>query len=392
MPPRQPARRVVLVINNMGGGGAERVLATLANYLHGQLGWQVTIVTLQGGPVRYPLLPGVEVRSLHGRLLSVGVGNVLGLPLLALELAWFLRRRDADAVMSFLVRSNLILVLTRWLGNRRRIIISERCATDVQYAGDTAASRMIRRLITTFYPLADRIVAISKGVKDSLVRLHVPGERVRVIYNPQQLDEIVASLPANGRPRPAGDPFTIVAAGRLTAQKDYPTLFEAVRQLCREGLDVRLVIFGEGPDEAKLRTLARELEIDARIEWRGWVPSPHAEMAACDAFVITSRWEGFGNVIVEAMACGLPVVCTDCESGPREILGDGEYGLLVPVRDSAAVAAALRQFVADPALRAKYRALGLERARDFDVTRIVEQYVAVLTGDAQSGALSRESV
>jgi len=96
---------------------------------------------------------------------------------------------------------------------------------------------------------------------------------------------------------------------------------------------------------------------------------------------------------VEAMACGLPAVCTDCQSGQREIFGDGEYGMLVPARDSSAVAAALRRLATDPALRASYRARGLERARDFDVTRIVVQYVDVLTGEARSVAsFSRKGV
>ena len=382
MPPRQPARRVVLVINNMGGGGAERVLATVANHLHGALGWSVTVLTLQAGPVRYPLLPGIEVRSLHGGLLTVGARNLLGVPFLAAELALYLRRHPADAVMSFLVRANLIHVLSTWFGNRRRIVISERCATDALYKGNALRPRMMRWLIGALYPWANRVIAISGGVKESLVRLGVPPDLVRVIYNPQNLREITAAAGDVSAPRPAGRPFTIVTVGRLTEQKDYPTLFQAFTQVLDGGLDARLVVFGEGPDAAKLHALARSLGIHERIDWRGWVPSPHAQMAACDLFVMTSRWEGFGNVIVEAMACGLPVVCTDCESGPREILGDGEYGMLVPVGDSAAVAGAMQRLATDRDLHATLRARGLARAREFDVSRIVHHYVDVLTESA----------
>jgi glycosyltransferase involved in cell wall biosynthesis len=177
-----------------------------------------------------------------------------------------------------------------------------------------------------------------------------------------------------------------VTAGRLTEQKDYPTLFRAFKQLCDEGLDTRLVIFGEGPDGPKLRRIARRLDIHTRIDWRGWVASPHAVMAECDVFVMTSRWEGFGNVIVEAMACGLPVVITDCESGPREILADGEYGILVPVGDSPGVAAAIRRLAADPELRATLRARGQARAREFDVSNIARQYVEVLVDEGPAKA------
>jgi len=379
MPPRPHARRAVLVINNMGGGGAERVLATVANHLHGTLGWEVTVLTLQTGPVRYSLLPGIEVRSLHGGLLTVGAGNLLGVPFLAAELALFLRRNPADAVMSFLVRANLIHVLSAWFGNHRRIVISERCATDALYKGNGLRPRMMRWLIGALYPWANRVIAISGGVKESLVRLGVPGDLVRVIYNPQNLPEIAAAVGDVSAPRPARRPFTIVTAGRLTEQKDYPTLFEAFKRVCDQGLDARLVVFGEGPDASKLEALARTLGIHDRIDWRGWVASPHAQMAACDVFVMTSRWEGFGNVIVEAMACGLPVVCTDCESGPREILGDGEYGVLVPVGDSAAVAGAIQRLASDHHLHATLRDRGLARARDFDASRIVHHYVDVLT-------------
>ena len=381
-PPRassSPPRHVILVINNMGGGGAERVVATLANHLHSRLGWAVTILTLEAAPVAYRLLPGVKVRALHGKRITAGVRSLLGVPLLAVELAWFLRRHPADAVMSFLVRSNLILVLTQWLGNRRPILISERCATDALYTGDTVKSRMMRRLISTAYPWAHRIVAISQGVKDALVRLGVPADRVRVIYNPQDLQQIAGAVDATPAPRPSGRPFTIVAVGRLTEQKDYPTLLIALQHLYADGIDARLIVFGEGPDEQELRALAQRLGVAERVEWRGWVPAPHAAMAGCDAFVLASRWEGFGNVIVEAMACGVPVVCTDCQSGPREILADGEYGILTPVGESAALAAALRRLAGDAELRATLRERGLVRARDFEVSRIADQYVDVLS-------------
>jgi glycosyltransferase involved in cell wall biosynthesis len=312
--------------------------------------------------------------------LNVSRWSFIAAPVFAMELAWFLRRHRPDSVMSFLVRSNLTMILSRWLGNHGRIVISERCATDALYTGRSFTDRIMRWLISSLYPSADRIVAISNGVKAALMRLGVPGSGIRVIYNPQNLSQIDANIGTAPVESPVSSrPFTIVTAGRLTEQKDYPTLFEAFKQVCTDGLDARLVIFGEGPDEAKLKALAERLQIADRVDWRGWVASPHAQMAAGDVFVMTSRWEGFGNVIVEAMACGLPVVCTDCESGPREILADGECGILVPVRDAGAVAAAIRQLAADPQMRARIRERGLLRSRDFDVHRIAQQYVDVLT-------------
>jgi glycosyltransferase involved in cell wall biosynthesis len=368
----------VFLINNMGGGGAERVVATLANHLSRALDWRITILTLQHGPVQYTVSSDVIVRSLRTPALGIGLGRVLVLPLSAVELARFLKRERPDFAMSFLVRSNLTLILTRWLGNTAPIVISERCATDAVYAGGALGARVMRRLVSALYPYASRIVAISGGVKTSLERLRVPGERVRVIYNPQDLEPLL-QLSARGRSAPPG-PFRIVTVGRLTDQKDYPTLFRAFQQVCSAGLDARLVILGEGPDEGRLRALAASLGIDGRIEWHGWIPSPHPVMSACDVFVLTSKYEGFGNVIVEAMACGLPVVCTDCESGPSEILEGGEHGMLVPVGDSGAVARAILTLASDGRLRSTLRDRGLARARHFDVAAIAQEYVEVLTG------------
>jgi glycosyltransferase involved in cell wall biosynthesis len=236
----------------------------------------------------------------------------------------------------------------------------------------------MRRLVSSLYPYATRIVAISEGVKASLERLNVPGERVRVIYNPQNLEPFLrppSDLSAVRRP----GPFRIVTAGRLADQKDYPTLLRAVHRVCEAGLDARLIVLGEGPHEARLRALATELGITGRVEWRGWVSEPQAVMMTCDAFVLTSKYEGFGNVIVEAMACGLPIVCTDCPSGPREILAEGQHGILVPVGDSVAVASAILRLASDPDLRILFRDRGVARARDFDVAKIALQYVEVLT-------------
>ena len=377
---------VLFVINNMGGGGAERVVATLANHLRVLHGVRVQILMLQGGPVMYDLDPEVEVRSLVTGVIGVGVGRILGLPIFAAELAYFLRRHPTTVVMSFLVRSNLALVLTRWLGNRRAIVISERCATDVVYGDSSLGSWLMRRLVAGLYPYAHRVVAISQGVKESLVTLGVSAAGVRVIYNPQEIDAIQSSAPQRSRRPSRPRPFRIVTAGRLAEQKDYPTLLKAFQRVCARGVDARLVVLGDGPDHHRLKALALRLDIQDRVDWLGWIHSPYATMAACDLFVLASRWEGFGNVLVEAMACGLPIVSTDCRSGPREILADGEYGLLVSVGDDEALAAAIERLAGDPSARRLMRERGLHRARDFDVHRIAPQYMDVLAEAAVASA------
>lgn len=355
---------------------------TLANHLHDQLGLDVTIVTLDGGVSSYPVSPGVTVRTLWTHHLSLGVLKVVTLPIAALAFAATVRSVRADAAISFLVRANLVMVLSRWLGNPLPARISERIVS-VIYSGWSPTAPAMRTLVRALYPHAASVVAISEGVKRSVVGLGVPAERVRVIYNPQNIAEIAAE--ARMPEVRTDDSFRLVMVGRLTAQKDVPTALRALAKVRLAGERVTLVVLGEGPDKARLKELAVSLGVADAVEWRGW-SRPYRALAAGDVFVLSSRYEGFANVIVEAMACGSPVVSTDCDSGPREILADGMYGILVPVGDSDALAAAIVGLAWDPDRREELRRRGRERARDFDVSVIAPAYLEGLSVSAGTGA------
>lgn len=347
---------------------------TLANHLREVLGWEVAIVTLDGGPCSYPLASGIAVHQLWTHRLSRGPGKLIVLPLAAFAFARFVRAYGPDAVISFLVRANLVMVLSRALGNPLPANISER-AVSAPYSGRSPIAVVMRTLVRWLYPRARVVVAISGGVRDSLVALGVPHDRIRVIYNPQDIGGITrAAGTTDGRPDPT---FRVVTAARLTAQKDLPTLLRAFRLVHDTDDHARLVILGEGPDAASLQRLARELGISQVVEWRGWVP-PYRIMAESDVFVLSSIYEGFGNVIVEAMACGLPVISTDCPSGPSEILAGGEYGVLVPIQDSGALANAILRLRSDSQLRERLVERGRQRAREFDVAAIAPSYIESL--------------
>lgn len=350
------------------------MLVTLANHLQDRLGHEVIIFTLEGGPSRYRVSPRVRVVPLWTYRLSRGPFKLVALPLAAIAFAQAVRAHRPDAAMSLLVRANLVMVASKLFGQPLPAVISERCVSE-QYAGWSPSAVIMRILVRAVYPHADRVVAISRGVKDSLVELGLSTTRVDVIYNPQDVTQIESD--ALAAPRLRSDDFRVISVGRLIPQKDFPTLLRAL-QLIRQADDrVRLTVLGEGPDEAELKSLAVELGIQGAVDWRGWVP-PYPIMAGSDVFVLSSRFEGFANVIVEAMACGLPVVSTDCEAGPSEILAGGTYGLLVPVGDSAALAAAVMRLRKDAHLRESMAESGRERARDFDVSVIAPSYLAAL--------------
>jgi glycosyltransferase involved in cell wall biosynthesis len=368
--------KIAFFINNLEGGGAERVVCTLSNFLRERCGHEISIFVF-GGKAAYPLSKGVLVKKLWSGVLAVGPGKILFLPLFALELALRIRKLRPDSVMSFLVRPNLVLILARWLLPGKRINISERCTSQNIYSKGLSAAIM-KKCISAFYPQADRVVAISEGVAEGLLSFGVSRERLRVIYNPQNLEEIFVEAKRGRVQERHSKNFSIVMAGRLIASKDYPTMLRALKRLQAWGLRPRLAVLGEGPDRNLLMKLAEDLGVSDQVEWRGWVSNAFEVMAASDLFVFASRFEGFGNVIVEAMACGLPVVSTDCPSGPSEILGGGRYGVLVPVGDSEALAMEIRTLMTHPEIREDFKRKSLERAPDFDVSLIAEKYLEVL--------------
>jgi len=372
--------KMVFLINSLEGGGAERVISTLAAYLVRAKQCVITVVTLHPSSCWYDLPPSVEVRHLRTGTLCVGPGKVLAIPLLALEFARLLRALRPDATLSLLVRSNLVHLLTRWFGNRSKIFISERCDSMGPYSGRGLRDRVMRLLIRRLYPRATGIIAISEGVKDSLVKLGVPGGPVVPIYNPQDVAGVQlksrGSIDADVDLGPPGAK-RLIAVGRLVDQKDHRTLLRALK-LIREEIDARLIVLGDGPLRDSLKAYAESLGVLDAASWLGWRSNPFAIMARCDLFVFTSKYEGFGNVLIEAMACGLPIVSTDCPSGPREILDDGRYGALVPVGDSDAVARAVTKILLDKPLYEALRGGGYERAAQFDVGLIGPKYLEIV--------------
>jgi len=164
----------------------------------------------------------------------------------------------------------------------------------------------------------------------------------------------------------------VIAAGRLDQVKDFPTLLRAFARLADKKL--RLVVLGEGGQRLTLENLARELGIAGRVDFPGWIANPFALMSRARLFVLSSRYEGLGNVLVEALACGCPVVSTDCPHGPREILENGKWGALVPVGDDAALAAAMETALSQNPDRAALK----RRAQFFSVKRAVAEYEKVL--------------
>lgn len=234
---------------------------------------------------------------------------------------------------------------------------------------------LLRRFLW-FYSWADYIVPVSQGVADDLAKIAGrPLENIKVIYNPVVTFELLqkAKEPLDHSWFARGEPPVILGVGRLHRQKDFPTLIRAFA-LVRQHKPTRLMILGKGPDRYKLEALIKELGLTNEIALPGFVKNPYAYMARAAVFVLSSIYEGFGNVVAEAIAVGTPVVSTDCPSGPAEILDSGKYGCLVPVGDIKALAEAILTTLDKPTDSEALR----QRAKQFSYETAVNKYLELL--------------
>ncbi|NWO57347.1 MULTISPECIES: glycosyltransferase [Chromohalobacter] len=357
-------KRIAVFLPSLAGGGAERVMVTLANGFAARgVPVDLVVVAAEGA-----YLEDVSPRV---RLVELGASRVLfSLP----ALVRYLRRERPHALLSALNHANIVALWARKLARTRtRLVVSERNTLSRDLSSDRF-ERVVPWLMRLSYPTADAIVAVSGGVADDLAQtVRLPRERIDVVYNPINSNlPLLSEAPVVHPWLAEGEPPVIVAAGRLTVQKDFATLVEAFAMV-RRTHRARLVILGEGELRATLEARIEELGIAEDVALPGFVDNPYPWMRQASLFVLSSAWEGFCNVLAEAMACGTPVVSTDCPSGSAEILENGKWGRLVPVGDASALARAIAATLDDethPDVR--------HRARSFDLHQALRGYLRAL--------------
>lgn len=355
---------VLFFTSALGGGGAEKHLVRIANALdRGRFRVSVAVARAGGsyegelaGDVAYHPLPGMRMASAP------------------LPLRRLLAAERPDVLCSFMDHANCVALLaSRGLPGRPAVVAGVQNPPSVSLARVPAPVRgAIRGGMRALYPRADAVVALSRGVADELERM-VPRLAGRLAVIPNAGMDAGAPPPAARPPRAPDAAPVLVACGRLVPQKGYPVLLRALARV-RERIPARLRILGEGPLRAELGELAVSLGVAGAVSFEGFQADPAAFMRAADVFVLSSEYEGFGNVIVEAMAAGAPVVATDCPYGPGEILEGGRHGILVPPGDPEALAAALLRVLGDPALRERLRAAGAARAPAFGAAAVAAEY------------------
>lgn len=361
--------RIALFTVSLEIGGAERVFVTLANRFAEREHSVQMVLMKPEGELRKELSAAVRIVDLRTYRIWRTV----------LPLARYLRRERPDALLSTLSQPNLVAILAKRLARvPTRIVVREASTPTVEHGTAHALKdRVVPALIGKWYRHADAVVAVSQGVQADLMRLTgLPDVRVPRIYNPV-LSERVRLQSEESIDHPwfeTGTPPVILAVGRLVPVKGYDVLIRAFAKV-RQQMHAHLLILGEGEQRAELELLAQQLGVADDVRMPGYEPNPFKYMRRAAVFVLSSRYEGLPNALIQAMACGCPVVATDCLSGPREILADGKYGALVPVGDADALAQAILQ-----GLEGRIPAAPPEWLLQFEENHIVEQYLQVLEG------------
>jgi glycosyltransferase involved in cell wall biosynthesis len=402
----RPAR-ISFLLDNLTGGGAEKVILNLASGFT-KLGHPVDILVCKMEGVLCNSIPaGVNLVPLKASSPNLGFlcairADPAGFRAIAgmfpkrkpfgfiPSIAAHLKANRPAVLVSALPKSNINAVLAKYYsGVSTRVVVGAHINMSTQdaecYSSGKSKLRYMRPLMQRCYRRADAVVAVSKGVAEDIAKyLSLDQDNVTTIYNPIDTKQIEAlSYESLNHPWfDAGTVPLILGMGRFVAQKDFPFLLRAFAKL-RENRQARLVLMGGDESSAEQREhkqelsrLAIQLGVQEDFDMPGFKVNPYPFLRKASVFVLSSRYEGFGNVLVEALLCGCPVVSTNCPSGPAEILADGKYGMLVPVGDGSRLADAICGMLDNPQDKAVLRA----RGEEYSIENAVERYRKVLLG------------
>ncbi|HIK56795.1 MAG TPA: glycosyltransferase [Synechococcales cyanobacterium M55_K2018_004] len=365
---------VLFFTPSLGNGGAEMHLLRLLNHLDRKQ-FRLSVALAQtGGTYEASLAEDVTVHALNPSGIRSSTLRILRA---IAPLRQLVQTEQPDILCAFQDHANLVAMWAcRNLSHPPKLLLGVQNNVSALYSRRYHPLHLfVRSQMKALYPQADRIIALSHGVAIDLKEV-IPevGNLIEVIYNAGVDSKVV-----NGakellfETQPPQDEPLIVACGRLHPQKGFPYLLTAMRQI-RNSIPAHLWIVGEGSERLALEAQIQQLGLTDCVRLVGFQKNPYQYMAAADVFVLSSLYEGFGNVVVEAMACGTPVVATDCPYGPGEIIEDGVSGLLVPPANADALAQSILRVLTDPGLQQDLSRNGQVRSQDFHAETIAASY------------------
>jgi len=382
-------KKIAIFIVSLYGGGAERVVSILLN--HFENSFDIHLVLLQP-IIEYDIPAGQKITVLDKSPSNNSFSNILKIPFLAFRYYRFLCKNNITTSFSFLNRPNFIAGFLKIFGWKGKVIISERTFTSEYYTTKSAGERIGRWLVEKLYPKADLIVCNSKSIEKDLREIFKVQTNYSIIYNPINLSQVNESIAYNKKfENNTTRPFTFITIGRLSQIKNHKLFIDAASLLT--DFDFRVQIVGKGELKKILEDYIILTSMQERITLINHSSDPIKYLIMADCFVLTSNFEGFPNVLLEALACNLPVISTDCKGGVRELLAPSisidtpaanneimyvDYGLLVPVDNAEILAEAMRSMYNNTVLQQTYRAKNHHRAKDFDTSVIMDSFKNLL--------------
>lgn len=363
-------KKIAFLIESLSLGGIGRLTLLLSEEFAKE-GYQVDLLLMKKQGQYLKQVPSnVRVVDLNAKKLLLS-SHLIGS---------YLKQEKPVVLISASERANIMALLAKKLFRvKSKVIISIHVNNSeaMTRQGASLYKRLVILAARRIYKWADQVVAVSRGVAEDVEKLFlVQRDKITVIYNPiisRGLDE--KANEALDHPWLNQNRFPVIlGAGRLIRQKDFLTLIRSFDALKKEISDIKLIILGEGKERLTLEKEIRNLGLTEDVSLPGYIDNPYSYMKRSSVFVLSSAWEGFGNVLVEALATGTPIVSTDCPSGPAEILVNGKYGNLVPVGDHKTLARAVLNVLKDP----PDRKLLINRANDFTVDKAVEKYLDLI--------------
>ena len=358
--------KLAIFISSFRGGGAEKVAVNLANEFV-KCGKSVEIITISNdGPLKVNVSKKVKIISFNKSRAIYALPNLIT----------YLRSEKPSAILTVMDHINIIGILGNLLSqSNTKICISIHTNLHYEFIKNSSAKKKAMLFfIKSLYQKAHKIISVSKsGAKDISMIANIPIDKIDVIYNPILSDDFfkISNKKVEDKWINTVKLPLVISAGRLSEEKDFITLIRAFKLVLNE-IDCRLMIFGEGDQKSKLECEIKKLGLCSKIKLKGFVDNLPAYINHSDLFVMTSKVEGFGNVLVEAMALNVPIVSTDCPTGPREILENSDC--LASVGDVEGVA----KKMLDSLKGGKALNYSPDRVNDFNINSIVNSYLNLL--------------
>jgi len=363
------SKRIGIFLPALVTGGAERVMINLANELATRDYDVRFILARKEGELRSEVSDDVSIVDLNSPQLPFipSFGSIV-------DITTYLRTADLDVLISNLSHVNVLSIAAKYLSRSSvKLVVVEQNTISAQEAYKT---KLALQLAKVLYPYADERVGVSDGVSDDLASAaNLSRDSITTIYSP-----VIGPYIQKKSEQPLDHPWfdddsieVVLSVGNLRRQKRYPALVRVFDQVANQR-DVKLVILGEGGDRDRIESEITKRGLEDDVDLPGQVSNPYKYMSRADVFALSSGWEGLPTVLIEALACGCPIVSTDCPSGPDEILKGGEYGTLVEVGDEAALADGILQTLDNKPSEERLR----ERSREFTAETAADKYETLL--------------